>query len=303
MSRAARRSGVRRLGGLLALVVASTLLATGCGSGSTAAGRRDRPVYVALGDSYTSGLGIAPVADPRCGRSALDYASRLARQLKAAAFVDRSCAGASTADLDEAQTHRATRLNDPQLDAVDEHTTLVTVGLGLNDEAVSTGLLLVCLDPHGGPLSPACERYLATPQRIVEAQLSRSAARVEAALTEIRHRAPRARIVLVGYPRLVPDTGSCPERLPVPEAQVERMRVGMRDVDTAWRRAAEQSGATYVDMYAVSEGHDICSDDPWIAGARGVLGTAAALHPSADYHAAVAAEIERALDDRPASSG
>ena len=49
----------------------------------------------------------------------------------------------------------------------------------------------------------------------------------------------------------------------------------------AVRKAASASGSTYVDVWKLSQGHDICSDDPWINGATNVQGKAPRYHPFA----------------------
>ncbi|MGY2876039.1 hypothetical protein ACVW00_003229 [Marmoricola sp. URHA0025 HA25] len=275
---------MRRFATSLTLLLVTVGASAGCGP-EEAGG--NGPVYVALGDSYTSGPGISPTVDRLCSRSSLNYPSLVAKALKASKFSDRSCAGATTAELEKAQTYRFAHLNDPQLEAVDRHSTLVTVGIGLNNGLISTGLLLGCLEVDGAPTA-ACEQYLSYPESAVDEQLDAAAGQVRQALETIAHKAPRARIVLVGYPRLVPDEGSCPDRLPVPDAQVARMREAMRYANDAWRKAAQDAGASYVDMYTPSQGHDICSADPWISDARGVAGKANPLHPFGSYEKAVA---------------
>ncbi len=46
------------------------------------------------------------------------------------------------------------------------------------------------------------------------------------------------------------------------------------------RQAADDIGATYVDLYPASEGHDICAGrEAWVNGRRTDFGTAAAFHP------------------------
>ena len=46
------------------------------------------------------------------------------------------------------------------------------------------------------------------------------------------------------------------------------------------RQAAEDAGATYVDLYPTSLGHDICAgDEAWVNGRRTDFGAAAAFHP------------------------
>ena len=279
---------------LVLLVVLVTVVA-GCGTDDKAKG--DGPVYVALGDSYTSGPGIEPMVDQRCARSSLNYPSLVAKALHAAKFSDRSCGGATTTELEKPQHFKFALLNEPQLDAVDKDTTLVTVGIGLNNDLISTGLLLTCLTPQGAQPSSDCTRYLGYADTAIEAQIDAAAADVEKALETIARKAPRAQVILVGYPRLVPDEGDCPDRLPVPEAQVARMRDALRYTNDAWRKAAEEARAEYVDMYTPSEGHDICSSDPWVSDYQGVPGKSYLLHPFASYEKAAADAVVKLVEN------
>jgi hypothetical protein len=284
----------RALGRRAVVLLALALVATGCGADEKT-GTKNPAAYVAIGDSYTSGPGLDPVADIPCKRSAVNYPTLVAKALKITDFADRSCGGANTLNLQQPQMYGYARLNDPQLDAVNKDTTLVTVGLGLNNQAISVGLLLVCLTPDGEPLSDKCQRYLGQPESTIDDQMKVAAGQVETALETIRAKAPQARIVLVGYPRVVPDKGDCPDRLPVPEAQVERMRAALPVANRLWAQAARKAGATYIDVYAASQGHDICADDPWIAGYSGIPGRGPQMHPYASYHKAVAKLIVAAL--------
>ena len=289
--------GVRARSGLPALVVllALSVVAAGCG-----AAKKEEPrngaAYVALGDSYTSGPGLTPIADAPCKRSEINYPSLVAKAMKIKSFSDRSCGGAATVHLLKPQMFGRGTINDPQFDALGKDTTLVSIGMGLNNQSISVGLLLVCLTPHGATPSDKCRRYLGAPESTIEAQMRGAAAQVGLSLAAIRKKAPDARIVLVGYPRLVPDQGDCPDRLPVPEAQIERMREAMKYADQVWQKTADDAGADYIDMYQASAGHDICSSDPWIAGYGGISGTGPQLHPYAAYHRAVAERIEAALE-------
>jgi len=76
-------------------------------------------------------------------------------------------------------------------------------------------------------------------------------------------------------------------------AYVNRMN---RLLLTAMQRAATQTGATYVDVYAVSRGHDICSNDPWVNDQYTDPGAALLYHPFAEEQAAVARLILAQLD-------
>jgi lysophospholipase L1-like esterase len=257
--------------------------------------------YVALGDSYTAGRGMEPVADESCSRSEINYPSLVDKALKIKSFADRSCAGARTENLRTPQIQGQKRVNEPQLNAIGTDTELVTIGMGLNDGAISAGLLLICTTPSSPEPNDVCKHYLDQPQSNVEAQIKAAAARLEDALATIAKKAPKAEIVVVGYPRLVPDHGSCGspghpgDLLPVPEAQVTRLRETMKFVNDVWRDTADRAGARYVDMYTPSEGHDICSDDPWVNGYLPVAGKAAGLHPFPAYAEAVAERVVEVL--------
>jgi hypothetical protein len=272
-----------RLGALLGIVL---LTLTACGR-STAVATNDTAHYVALGDSYTSGPGIQPFVDRGCQRSGADYPSLVARELKITDFRDVSCGGAMTTNLVTAQAVAGQPA--PQLQAVGSNTTLVTIGMGLNDFALSYGLLYACASK--GTPTQGCAQVLAMSDAQVSQRIEAAARRVNASLQAIAEKAPKARIVLVGYPRIVPDSGSCPDRLPMPAAALARVRRAVVEINDLWKKAATATGADYVDMYDASEGHDICSSDPWVNGITDEPGKAAALHPFAAYHRAVAQKI------------
>jgi hypothetical protein len=57
---------------------------------------------------------------------------------------------------------------------------------------------------------------------------------------------------------------------------------------------------TYVDMYAASRGHDICSADPWVNGRVTDRQRALAYHP---FAAGMRADAERVLAALPSDIG
>ena len=284
--------------GVVATVVAALMACAGCGGGSssTPAGG---VVYAALGDSSSSGAGIAPIVQQSCQRSKVDFGALVASKLRYTSFKDRSCAGAMTTNLQSPQLGAA--INDPQLDAVGSRTRLVTLTIGLNDGKVAFGLLSACLAPDGQQPSALCRQVLDMSPATLDAQLSSGAQRVQDALRLIRKSAPSARVVLVGYPRFFPDTGTCPDRVPMVPQMVPTVVSAFKRVDQLWRKAAAAAGADYVDTWRMSKGHDVCSDDPWVNGATPAPGRAAALHPFAAFHRAVAAAIVKLVQTPPAS--
>lgn len=267
-----------------ALALVGALVLGGCGDAKSGGA-----AYVALGDSYSSGAGIAPLSDEACQRSTSDYGSLVAHGLHSTSFEDVTCGGATTSDLTHEQSGSG---NDPQLDAIGPDTRLVTLTIGLNDDKISSALLYACLAPSGVP-SVWCQQLYGAPDTAADKVLADAADRVATALMLVRKKAPEARLVLVGYPRFFPDTGSCPDRVPMAEQMVPKVRRALATANDKWRKAADKAGADYVDTWTMSKGHDVCSADPWVNGAGAVPGVAAALHPFESYHRAVAAAILR----------
>ncbi len=262
---------------------------------STTAGPPSTPPgyqrYAALGDSYSAGP-LIPTTDlaAGCARSSSNYPSIIADRLGVERFTDVTCSGATTRDLSHVQRPFGDVRIPPQLRAVDRRTDLVTVGIGGNDLGLFATLVGTCTrlrvaDPTGSP----CARRLAKGPDLEEATAT-IGSRVTASLRAVRRLAPRATVVLVGYPRLVPDEGTCPA-LPLATGDYAEGRRISRALDGALARAARRAGALYVDVYDVSRGHDICSADPWVNGRTTDRQRALAYHPLASGMRAVADEV------------
>ncbi len=242
--------------------------------------------YVALGDSYTAGSGIKPDDGSGCLRSDRSYPNRIAERL-GAKLDDASCGGATTANATEVQ-QTPTGPNQPQLREIDRRTDLVTIGFGVND--ADYGILLTrCLavadqDPLGSP----CRASFQTPEG--DAILSKIPAvgeRVERVIRLVQKKGPNAQVVVVGYPQLVPKTGTCPD-LPFAVGDYGYLAEYLVDLDTAIRAAARRTGATYVDVLTASAGHDVCAgDDAWVLGALTNPRTVV-FHPFANEQRAIA---------------
>lgn len=277
-------------------VIAAGALAgiTACGADPTK-GPAEIDTYVSLGDSYSSGVGLLPVSDEVCNRSSINYPSLVAKRFGFADFIDATCAGASSKDLFTAQTN-AKGSNPPQLDQVPEDADLVTIGMGLNDNGLSIALLYPCLEVNG-QVAASCDVYLQQPNSVFDTAIATMAGSVRADLDDIREKAPDARIVLVGYPRLLPDDATCPDEVPVVEAAAVRIRYSLKKVNEALQDAARKAKVDYVDMYTASAGHDACAgDDRWVNGQNIEVGKAQAYHPFAAYHRAVADRLVTLLD-------
>jgi lysophospholipase L1-like esterase len=283
---------------LVTLLVAVALVAiTACGSTPNPQPHLTNSTrYVALGDSYTSDSGAGPFTDSACFRSSDNYPNLLARKLSITDLADASCGGASSANLTEAQYPLGKGPNPPQLNAVTKDTELVTLGIGVNDAGLSS-LLVACL-PTAGTEAATCKPYLDSPDSMITSEIEQMGALIKKDLEEIRSAAPKARIILVGYPRLVPDDSNCDSQLPLPTKALDRLRASGPAVNDTLQSVAKSAGVDFIDMYTASAGHDVCSADPWVNGQRYVVNQALPYHPYLAYHVAVANKIYALLKSK-----
>jgi hypothetical protein len=164
---------------------------------------------------------------------------------------------------------------------------VVTLGIGVNDAGFSSIAAYECIalaqdDPSGSPCEDANAGKL-------PAVFKRMQSRLEGAFEAIAQRAPDARILAVGYPRLLTGSGGCPDRLPLAEGDVDFVRGAYERLNLTIEAAARATNIEYVDVAAASKGHDICSDEPWINGDRKDRRTKAApYHPTPAEQTAVA---------------
>jgi lysophospholipase L1-like esterase len=174
---------------------------------------------------------------------------------------------------------------------VGDGTDLVTIALGLNDAgygAVVFGCSSVAAqDPQGSP----CRNGFSTPGGdSIAAMLPAIRDRLAQLVRTVRARAPQARVILVGYPQMVPTRGTC-ATLPFAAGDYDYVRRFFVSVNAMVEQVARQTGVRYVDMLAASRGHSACAtDQPWLAGA--VNGSnVMVFHPRARWHRAVAAMV------------
>ncbi|MGZ4436390.1 MAG: SGNH/GDSL hydrolase family protein [Nocardioidaceae bacterium] len=286
-----------------AVMTALCLLLAGCwsGQGAEVGGAPSRPAssaaprfgsYVALGDSYTAGP-LVPTTDVAngCFRSDHNYPSLLARRL-GTHLTDVSCSGATTADLTRRQHTFQQGFAPPQLRAVHRDTDLVTLGIGGNDLDLFATLVQTCTrlratDPSGSPCTDQVGATAAASTRQIGDRVTR-------AVRAVRRKAPHATVVLVGYLRLAPDRGTCPA-LPLAAGDYALGRRVSRGLNAAVRSAARRTGVEFLDAYALSKGHDVCSSTPWVNGSVTDQQRAAAYHPFAAGMRAEAAALAKLL--------
>lgn len=250
-----------------------------------------------MGSSFASGPAITvPAAESPwyCARSNDNYAHQLAR-LRKLSLVDVSCGGATTHHLLEG----GQLLQPAQLDAVTAETALVTVTIGGNDIGYLGNIMALGCDeatPWYIRKLGACRiRSVEEMEQALKGLLSRQTAIVR----EVRRRAPDARVILVNYQTVLPDSGTC-ARLGLAEEEVAQMRGIAGKLAEITQAAADASGALLMDAAQLTHGHDVCALDPWINGMHppdGLLG--APLHPTLEGMAAVAQGLNVLLGEMP----
>ncbi|HKS45985.1 MAG TPA: SGNH/GDSL hydrolase family protein [Amycolatopsis sp.] len=286
---------MRRL--VIVAVVAFTMLASAV-TASASPSHRFRH-YVALGDSYTAGPLIPSqrLYPLGCFRSTSNYPAQLAIRLGVWSFTDVSCSGADTGDMTAAQDVTLGQ-NPPQLDALRPNTDLVTLGIGGNDYDVFGNVVGTCptlreSDPVGNP----CQRHFTVDGiDTAMAAIAHTKDNIVAVLSEIHARAPRAKVLAIGYPRIAPPTGTCPDILPFADGDYGWLNHVEEALNAAVSSAAATDGKTaYIDTYHPSLGHDACSAAPWINGQETKTLEAAAYHPYYAGMRGVARVISRFL--------
>ncbi len=229
--------------------------------------------YVALGDSYASGVGAGPYVSGsgNCLRSGRSYPYLLGRPVAA----QRACAGARTGDVLARQ-----------LTPFGSAARLVTITIGGND-AGFIDVIQACLTARYA----ACDARVDRADRFIRSSLASRLARV---YTAIRRRSAEARIVVAGYPRLFAHRACRAAGGIDVRKQVRLNQSGDLLARTIAAEVRGHPGFRFADVRNAFRGHGICSRAPWILGLSDPL--FASFHPNAAGFAAYARVIKRTLD-------
>ena len=276
MKKPQTRTSVAGLLGTLAFVTAGLLAGT---AATPALAHRAEPLdYVALGDSYTSGIGapdvkVSPLypVDPTnpqpCYQASPGYPDVLDRRAGVELTVNAACSG-WTAAMVPTQVQVAANAG-----LLNHKTDLVTVTAGGNDVSFQD-ILAACLVPS--PLD-ACKAAVKSAEAFAKTE-------VRAALTNayaaIRAKARNATIVALGYPHLFsPEFGDQPY---ITDEAAKVFNKGTDTLNKVIRNAAKDfRGTVYVDVTDEFDGHGIGSPASWVV----FDGSMASFHPTATGYA------------------
>jgi lysophospholipase L1-like esterase len=249
---------VRKVAGIAAAVVAGSTLFAAPAFAAT-------PIrYVALGDSYSSGVGTRDYFPDSgsCMRGPEAYPQLWADQHQAASFTFAACSGATTDDV-----------NANQIGLLSSDTTFVTISIGGNDVGF-TNVVTQCLLLTDS----ACQNAVNNAETKVRDELP---AKLDATYAKIRAAAPNAEVVVVGYPRLN-TLGPC--NIPgYTDTKRSALNGGADVLATTIADRVTAAGFIYDDTRTAFDGHGVCSSSEWINGPSNPVQES--FHPNVTGHA------------------
>jgi hypothetical protein len=208
--------------------------------------------------------------------------------------MDVTCSGATTESI-----LKGGRFLPAQLDAVGPQTKLVTVTIGGNDVSYVGNLFGWSCENAPQRINQAWSRLVCkvVPTATVEVKFSALEGRMRKIVDGVHQRSPNAKVIFVDYVMIVPATGSCPDKLPLSETELERARAVSSRLSVLTEKVAKETGSDLVKASELTEGHDVCSADPWVFGLQfpespSIYGPIA-YHPNAEAMHAVANRLDQ----------
>jgi hypothetical protein len=184
----------------------------------------------------------------------------------------------------------------PQFAALSSSTNVVTLGIGGNDNNTFITAVAGCgaLDAGdaaniGAPCQSAFGNYFAN-------NIAADGPNIGAAIDRIHTLSPNAKVFVVGYPDILPQSGNCYPQVPLTTGDVTYLNGVENDLNTMLANEASAHNATYVDTLTPSIGHDACKPEGvrWIEPP--IPGTdAISVHPNAAGETADAQDVESAM--------
>lgn len=188
--------------------------------------------------------------------------------------------------------------NAPQFSRLAADDSVVTLTIG-GDDIGFLGILETCAklsltDLFGNP----CQRHYTTGGTDqLAAAINATASKVAAVLTGIHDAAPSARVLVVGYPDILPATGhGCWPLAPFAFGDVPYLRGIEVDLNQMLARTAAANDAVFVNTYQATIGHDACTA-PGVRDVEGLIPASLAypFHPNRRGEQVMADQVVAAL--------
>lgn len=218
--------------------------------------------YTALGDSYSSGVGTRNYYSDSgsCYRSPLAYPVLVAQRL-GAPLTFAACSGARVPDV----------LN--QLGSLNASTAYVSVSVGGNDAGFAD-VITQCAKPW--PYT--CTTEINNANNYIRNTLPGT---LNNLYTQIRNRAPNARVTVVGYPRLF-NGEECNALARISPGEQASLNQTADLLATTLSARAGAHGFAFADVRSAFAGHAVCDDAEWINGLSNPI--LESYHPKATGH-------------------
>jgi len=221
----------------LTLGIAAAITATGPPAKAASSVR-----YVALGDSYSSGVGAGGETGS-CDQSANAYGPRWAAANSPASFTFAACANATTSTVISSQ-----------LSSLSASTTLVSITIGGNDVGFSSIMETCVLDS-----TSACERAVSRAEQYANTTLPGN---LSTLFADIKADAPNAVVVVLGYPDFY--DLSVPICIGLSSGDHQALDNGVNDLDGVIRTAAGNAGFVFADVRSQFSGRELCDGAGWL---------------------------------------
>ncbi|MFI2434021.1 SGNH/GDSL hydrolase family protein [Streptomyces sp. NPDC018693] len=232
----------------IAAFVSSVLLAAGTAL-TGAATAQASPLaatggYVALGDSYSSGVGAGSYISSSgdCKRSTKAYPYLWNAAHSPSSFTFAACSGARTGDV---------LAN--QLGGLNSSTGLVSISIGGNDAGFAD-VMTTCVTSSDS----TCISRINTARAYVDSTLP---GKLDTVYDAISSRAPNARVVVLGYPRFYKLGTTC---VGLSETKRKAINDASDHLAAAIAKRAAAHGFVWGDVRSAFTGHEICSGSSWL---------------------------------------
>jgi lysophospholipase L1-like esterase len=244
--------------------VTSLLLAVGLGLTGAASAQASSTAatggYVALGDSYSSGVGSGSYisSSGSCDRSTKAYPYLWNAAHSPASFAFNACSGATTDDVLAGQ-----------LGSLNSSTSLVSITVGGNDAGFAD-VMTTCVIQSDS----ACISKINTAKAYVTNTLP---GKLDTVYNTISAKAPSARVVVIGYPRFYLLGQSC---LGLSETKRSAINDASDTLNATLKARAGAHSFVFGDVRTTFSGHEICSSNSWLHSVNW-LNIGESYHPTA----------------------
>ena len=219
--------------------------------------------YVALGDSYSSGVGTRTFYESTCQRSDYAYPRLIDANRANTTLTFEACSGATTGDVLA-----------EQLGPLSSSTDIVTITIGGNDAGFADVITECAL-----PWPWSCEDDLDDAEAFIEGTLP---GLLDDVYDAIDAEAPNATVVVLGYPRLFMGV-DCNGGTFFSGTELRRMNEVADLLASVTRSEATAAGFTFKDAIPSFTGHAVCSEAEWINGLSNPVEES--FHPNRSGHA------------------